>query len=485
MEVTQLLAIGLAAVLVLIVGMYWRLRNTTWAARPPIIVGDPDVTRRLIFDHADAFSNHPLFPLGIDLDAGHPKTTSITSAPYGPFWRAIRRNLTVNILHPSRVAELLVPLQRDAVDALVADVSSAAARDTVVGVRDAVYAAVFSTVARLCFGEDVGDHHDVRSMQKMLHDFFHDEVGAFDLLTSRWARLVHRGKWRHLLSTRSWLGDAFGPVIASRRLSRGSRSNNDGGGMARSYLDSLLDVRVPGNFDDPGESSNEAPRGLRDDEIIKLVWEFLGASTEAVVAIIEWTMAHLVAKPEVQEKLYLELTAGDHQNGQVSDERLRDTPYLRAVVLETLRLHPPLPMLIRDVGPDGAAAAGIPTPPNGTVARFMFNAEVIGRDPKVWSDPEEFRPERFISGGEAENLSLVPGPKEIKMVPFGAGRRHCPGAGLSMVHIGAIVAALVREFEWAPPEDGGGVDLTDSTALFVKVMASPLRARVTPRVSQS
>ncbi|KAF8694467.1 hypothetical protein HU200_038211 [Digitaria exilis] len=416
MEVTQLLAIGLAAVLVSIVAIYWRLRNTTWAARPPIIVGDPDVTRRLIFDHADAFSNHPLFPLGIDLDAGHRKTTSITSAPYGPFWRAIRRNLTVNILHPSRVAELLVPLQRNAVDALVADVSSAAARDTVIGVRDAVYAAVFATVARLCFGEDVGDHHDVRSMQKLLHDFFHDEVGPFDLLTS---------------------------------------------------------------------SSNEAPRELRDDEIVKLVWEFLGASTEAVVAIIEWTMAHLVAKPEVQEKLYLELTAGDHQNGQLSDERLRDTPYLSAVVLETLRLHPPLPMLIRDVGPDGAAAAGIPTPPNGTVARFMFNAEVIGRDPKVWSDPEEFRPERFIAGGEAENLSLVPGPKEIKMVPFGAGRRHCPGAGLSMVHIGAIVAALVREFEWAPPEDKGGVDLTDSTALFVKVMASPLKARVTPRVSQS
>ncbi|RLM69628.1 hypothetical protein C2845_PM17G11350 [Panicum miliaceum] len=80
----------------------------------------------------------------------------------------------------------------------------------------------------------------------------------------------------------------------------------------------------------------------------------------------------------------------------------------------------------------------------------------------------------------AEDVGPVPGPKEINMVPFRAGRRHCPGAGLSMIHVECFVAALVREFEWAPPADGS-VDLTATTTLFVKVMASPLKARVTPR----
>ncbi|KAF8694463.1 hypothetical protein HU200_038207 [Digitaria exilis] len=478
MEVTQLpLTIALAAILVLVL-MVHRRRNTTTTSRPKpaIMVADPDLTRRLIFNHADAFSNHPLLPFDIDLDAGHPKTVSITSAPYGPFWRALRRNLAVSILLPRRVAELQLPLQRHAVDALVAHLSSA---NAVVVVRDALYAAVFATAARLCFGDDVGDRHDVGSMQKLLHGFFHSEVSPSALLASRWARLVHRGKWRQFVSLRSRLGSAFGPVIAARRLSRGS---NNGG--VRSYLDSLLDVRVPVNFDDTGPAGRR--RGLRDDEIVKLVWEFLGVNTESVVSSVEWTLARLVSKPEVQEKLHLELTAGgDHRNGEVvSDQRLRDTPYLRAVILESLRLHPPQPMLMREVGPDGAATAGVPIPSNGTVARLKFSAEVIGRDPKAWSDPEEFRPERFIAGGEAEDVGLFPRPKEMKMAPFGAGRRHCPGAELSMVHVGGIVAALVGEFEWAPPADGSGVDLTATTALFVKVMASPLRARITRRVPQ-
>ncbi|RLM58571.1 hypothetical protein C2845_PM18G09200 [Panicum miliaceum] len=180
------------------------------------------------------------------------------------------------------------------------------------------------------------------------------------------------------------------------------------------------------------------------------------------MASVKWTLAHLVTRPEVQEKLHRELT-GNHRNGQISDKRLRDMSYLRAVILESLRLHPPLPLLVRDVGPDGAAAARTaPPPPDCMTVRFLLDTEEVGRNPKVWTDPNEFRPERFLVGG--------------------AGRRYCPGAGLSRIHVGCFVAALVREFEWAPPADGGGgVDLTATTALFVKVMASPLRARVMPR----
>ncbi|RLM69792.1 cytochrome P450 89A2-like [Panicum miliaceum] len=274
---------------------------------------------------------------------------------------------------------------------------------------------------------------------------------------------AHWRQWRYLVTTRRRLAKLFGPVIAARRRSRGG----DGVGIS-SYVDSLLDLRVPNNADADGESPSNR-RALRDDEVVRLVWEFLGSSTEAVVACVEWALARLVTEPEVQKKLHRELiAAGDQRKGQVSDERLQDLPYLRAVILESLRLHPPLPMIVCEV-------------------RFLFNAEEIGRDAKAWTDtdPDEFRPERFLPGGEGEDVSPVPEDKEIKMMPFGAGRRHCPGAGLSMIHVGCFVAALVREFEWAPPADDGSVDLTAINALFVKVMASLLRARITARTVQS
>ncbi|CAL5052054.1 unnamed protein product [Urochloa decumbens] len=493
MEAMQLLAVGVAVLAVVVAAAYWRRRRSRHAPRlhttkpmPVIEVGDADVARRLIIDHADSFSNHHAVALAVDFDAGHPKTQSITSAPYGPLWRALRGNLTANILHPSRLAHLVLPIQRHAVEALVADLSaSARGGEAVVAVRDGVYAAVFATMARLCLGGDGEEIGDIPAMQRTLREFFHSGVDARLLARSRLLRLLHWRQWRHLLGTRRRLAELFGPAIAARR-----RRGNCG--IISTYVDSLLDVRIPNDNDGDvaeaettGGESLGRRRALREDEVVRLVWEFLGSSTEAVVACVEWTLARLVTEPEVQNKLHQELTAGDHRKGQISDERLRDFPYLRAVILESLRLHPPLPLVVREVGPEGAVLAGAARPPDGTFVRFTFLAEDIGRDHRAWTDPEMFRPERFLAGGEGEDVSPVPGPKEIKMMPFGAGRRHCPGAGLSMIHVGSFVAALVREFHWAPPADGAGVDLTATNALFVKVMASPLKARVTPRASQS
>ena len=160
------------------------------------------------------------------------------------------------------------------------------------------------------------------------------------------------------------------------------------------------------------------------------------------------------------------------------EERLRTLPYLHAVVLE---------VLMREVHaePEGAAAGGptVPAVGGGGRTRVHFLVRDKARDRKDWTDPDEFWPERFLANGEAEGVGAMPGPKEIRMMPFGACRRYCPGAGMGMVHIKCFLAGLVREFEWALPATGGGVDHTSTNALFLKVMASPLRACIVPRRS--
>ena len=77
---------------------------------------------------------------------------------------------------------------------------------------------------------------------------------------------------------------------------------------------------------------------------------------------------------------------------------------------------------------------------------FVADIREIGRSTKAWMDPDKFCPERFLAGGEAEGVGPVPGPKEIRMLPFGAGRRYCPGVGVGMVQVGCFLTALVREF---------------------------------------
>nr|TKW39277.1 LOW QUALITY PROTEIN: hypothetical protein SEVIR_1G167900v2 [Setaria viridis] len=149
--------------------------------------------------------------------------------------------------------------------------------------------------------------------------------------------------------------------------------------------------------------------------------------------------------------------------------------YLHCVVLESLRMHPPgSQRYVR--AEDAAEVAGVAAvPPTGLRVHFMLGD--IGRDGKTWKGPHEFRPERFMPGGEAEDVGPLPGPKEIKMMPFGAGRRFCLGMGLGMLHVKLFLAALVREFDWAPPA-GETVDLTEWDGFF-KTMSKPLRATIT------
>ncbi|KAL6638727.1 hypothetical protein ACP70R_023586 [Stipagrostis hirtigluma subsp. patula] len=473
METMQLLTLGLAAVFLLAV---FEQNTRRTRARPAlrrliIEVSDPQVARRALFDHADAFSSRPFTPFPVAFIAerrrgGRRRGHTITTVPYGPHWRALRCNLNDVILHPLRHC-LLAPLQQAAIDSLVAALSAQAQAGRVVAVRDWLHDAMFSLVARLCFGDGV-DARDVRSIQHLLKEFlsFIAVVEAKGLAHSRLARLLYWRRWRRFVATRDHLAALFLPLIEKSRSRRS-------GGVHRPYVDGLLDVRVPS---DDGEAGIDVQRALTDDELVNLVWEFLHTAADTVVNCLEWTLAHLVSHPDAQEKLFREVTS-DEGDGAAAEERLRGMPYLRAVVLESLRLHPPVATLTREVRAAGAMVGGTAVPPGGAMVNIKIG--LIGRDSSSWTEPDEFRPERFLAGGEGEDVGPVPGTKKIRMMPFGAGRRSCPGMALGMLHVKCFLTALVREFEWAPPANGG-VDLTELDGFF-KVLKTPLTARITPR----
>ncbi|KAM0823008.1 hypothetical protein ACQ4PT_071154 [Festuca glaucescens] len=136
--------------------------------------------------------------------------------------------------------------------------------------------------------------------------------------------------------------------------------------------------------------------------------------------------------PGDQDKLRREIIAAEG-----SGQSLRSMPYLDAVVLESLRMHPPVPFIMRGAHGEGAKAiiggTAAVVPVDGL--RVLFNLGDIGRDNKTWTDPDRFRPERFLAGGEAEDIGPSPGPKEIRMMPLGAGHRHCPGMNMGMLNI--------------------------------------------------
>ncbi|KAL6885624.1 hypothetical protein ACP4OV_010403 [Aristida adscensionis] len=488
MEIAQLLSVGLAAAVVFLAVFRRGIISHGRAPPPPklIEISDSAAARVALIDHADAFSNRPATPFAVPLVTGRRRrrSDSISSARHGPLWRALRCNLTADALHPSRFG-LLAPLQRAAVATLVADVASlspAGDGTAAVVVRDAVHAAVFGLVARMCFGDALVDGMGagrLLAMRRVMQGFVRaiGEANAFG--GSSLARLLHYRRWRRFLAFRGEQAAFFLPLVAERQRRRrlSGECCNDGGGGVNPYVDTLIDLRVPDDDDDDGgEDIPSSRRAVADDEMVSLLSEFLGASTESAVSCVEWTLAHLAQRPEAQAKLRREL-AGDGEHSH-SAERLRGLPYLHAVVLESLRLHPPVPFLMRHVddgdvhAAEGLVAGGAAVPAGGTRVHFLIRD--MARDGKDWTAADEFRPERFLAGGEAEGVGAVPGPREIRMMPFGAGRRYCPGAGMGMMHIKCFLAALVREFEWAA---AGGVDMTELDGFF-KVMKTPLRVHV-------
>ncbi|PPS14298.1 hypothetical protein GOBAR_AA06284 [Gossypium barbadense] len=151
--------------------------------------------------------------------------------------------------------------------------------------------------------------------------------------------------------------------------------------------------------------------------------------------------------------------------------------YLLAVIKEVLRLHPPGPLLswarlaITDTTIDGYDV------PKGTTA--MVNMWAITRDPQEWPDPLEFMPHRFVTKeGEVEFSVLG---SDLRLAPFGSGRRTCPGKNLGLTTVSFWVATLLHEFEWLP-SDQNTVDLSEILKLSCE-MANPLSVKIRPRRS--
>ena len=211
--------------------------------------------------------------------------------------------------------------------------------------------------------------------------------------------------------------------------------------------------------------------------MVSLSSEFLVAGTDSTAAVVQWIMANLVAQPEVQARLraeILQVVAGDC----IQEEHLTRMPYLRAVVLEGLRRHPPGHFVLphaavpaaTEHGGGATTLEGFRVPRHATV---NFTVAAMGLEEAVWPDARRFRPERFLPGGEGADVDLT-GGKEIKMMPFGAGQRICPGMALALLHLEWFVANLVAEFEWREVS-GEPVEFTEKQELSV-VMRRRLHA---------
>ncbi|KAI5601560.1 hypothetical protein POPTR_001G109300v4 [Populus trichocarpa] len=192
--------------------------------------------------------------------------------------------------------------------------------------------------------------------------------------------------------------------------------------------------------------------GSSDDQIDILLMELLSAGTDTSSSTIEWTMAELIKNPRCLKKVQEEIANVINMNRDTGfkESYLPQLTYLQACVKETLRLHPPGPFLLPHRAIDSCQVMNYTIPKNTQV---LVNYWAIGRDPKSWEEPVVFNPERFLSS----NLDFK--GNDFEFIPFGSGRRICPGLPMAAKHVALIIAYLILFFDWSLPCGKNPTDL--------------------------
>ncbi|CAL1366607.1 unnamed protein product [Linum trigynum] len=433
--------------------------------RPMVLIADRILAHQVLVQQGAVFSDRPNSPLVRRIVTCNSRT--ITSSHYGPTWRTLRRNLTSQILQSSRVKSYTVA-RRQALLLLLTRLADRASRPR--PVAGLFRSTMFRLLGSMCFGS-VHDDKQIDEIGLAMRRLLAYVMSPFNILNfcaARFSKILFRAQWAELESVLRQRRDALLPLIQARK------SSGCGGGRDLAYVDTLFDL-------DLVEGGNGEERKLGEEEIVSLCSEFLMAGTDTTTTALEWILANVIDRPDVQRKLIDEMREVIGEGGIVEEGDLEKLPYLQATVLEGLRRHPQGAILLPHAATEEAAVVGggrihgFSVPKKGMVTVLMAE---IGWDPEVWEDPMSFRPERFLGRCGFD----ITGRKGIEMVPFGAGRRMCPGYALALLHLEYFLANLIWRFEWTAASGSGGIDMSEKENVSI-VMKYPLQAYYCPNVA--
>ncbi|WCJ33074.1 cytochrome P450 family 71 subfamily B polypeptide 35 [Euphorbia peplus] len=380
-----------------------------------IVISSPETAKEVMKTHDITFAQRP-FLLPMTLPTYN--FSDIAFSPYGDYWRQMRKICTVELLNAKRV-ESFRPIREEQVSNLITSINRVAGSP--VNFSMMVRSLVYSIVSRTAFGK-IWEREDVfiaaleviveAASGFSLADLY-PSIKLFQVLSG-----IKNKTERHHIK----IEKIFQNIIDQHRARKG---NED-------LVDVLLNIQDQGGLQFP----------LTDDNIKAVILDVFVAGTETSSTTIEWAMSELMKNPQAMEKAQEEVRQIFSTQGDVDESRLDELNYLKLVVKETLRLHAPVPFLLPRECREKCTIYGYEIP---VKSRVMVNVWAMGRDPKYWNEAEKFNPERFMDS------SMDYKGNNFEYLPFGAGRRMCPGLKYGVVNVEFPLAQLLYHFDWKLP----------------------------------
>ncbi|ONK60034.1 uncharacterized protein A4U43_C08F13510 [Asparagus officinalis] len=425
-----------------------------FGSRPILVVSS--LPRHECFTKTTSLRLPPSSPLTKVLTYNH---TTLSTAAYA-HCRNIRRITTLHLLSSSRVhslSDIRYGEVKSFLQNLLRECDGTEMRK--VELKPMFFGVAFGVIMRMIVGREdgVGDE-EVRRFKQMVEEVM-KMVGVSnvsDFLPEPVRMVVDWGGLRRRMRRVNVMKEEMLQGLIDEKRRRRRRKEEEGK-TQKSMLEVLLDLQ------------GEDPEYYTDEIIKAMIVAQFFAGTNTSSDTIEWAMSLLLNHPKTLHKARTEIDTLMGKDGRLlQEEDLPNLPYLQAIMSETLRLYPAAPLLVPHESHQECTVAGYHVP-RGTM--LLVNAWAIHRDPELWAEPEEFRPERFVDRAEDGAGG--------KSFPFGMGRRRCPGDGLALRLIGLALGTMIQCFEWE--RDGEELIDMEETGTLTLQKARPLQVVYRPR----
>ncbi|KAJ0103420.1 hypothetical protein Patl1_05207 [Pistacia atlantica] len=362
--------------------------------------------------------------------------------PASTEWRNLRK-ICNSYIFSSKKVETDQDLRRKKVQELVAYVEESCSGGRAINIGQAAFTTSLNMLSRTIFSVDLADptSDTGQKFKELVWDIMVDMgkpnlADHFPLLK----KIDPLGMRRRMATNFGKMFELFDRMI-DQRLKLRDGHNED-------VLDILLNI------------TQEIDRNC----IKHLFLDLFVAGTDTTSSTLEWAMAELLLNPEALSKAQLELEQTIGKRNQVEESAITHLPYLQAIIKETLRLHPPTPLLLPRKASADIELSGFTVPKD---AKVLVNVWAIGRDATAWDNPNSFIPERFL-GSDLDFKG-----HHFELIPFGGGRRICPAVLMAIKMLHLMLASLIHSFDWKLDEEK--MDMEDKFGITLQ-KAQPLCA---------
>ncbi|KAL4561509.1 hypothetical protein LXL04_033676 [Taraxacum kok-saghyz] len=413
-----------------------------------VIISSPRLAKEVLKTHDVSFADRPK-TFGSELVLY--RNTDIALAPYGEYWRQMKKIATLELLSAKKV-QSFGQIRETELEGFMKFLGLSSGKP--VNIHKAITELVNNVVCKASFGKNCKHQH---ALLEFLDEFARANSGFYvaDLFPDYKFVYVVSGLRSKLMKLHKTLDKIFDDIFEehdSRKI--------DGGEQEEDLLEILLRIKEDGGLEFP----------ITNDNIKAIFVDIFAGGTDTSSVTIEWTMTELMRHPAVMKKAHAEVREALKGKTKIMESDIQGLSYLQSVIKETLRLHPPIPMLLPHVCREHCKVDGYDIP---VKMKLIINAFACSTDPEYWDDADSFKPERF-QDSPVDFMGT-----NYHFIPFGSGRRMCPGINFGLTTVGFFLAQMLYYFNWELPDGLNAIDV-DMTETEGLIAAKKLHLHLIP-----